>query len=59
MKLTDKQIKVLEKARNDRETYHLEYDSLLEERLKELDPEFMKDLEILREKHEMTYFWYA
>ena len=34
----------LEKYLDDSEVYHIEYDSIIEERLRELDPVFMEEV---------------
>ncbi len=50
--------KVLEELQGDNESYHSNFDRIIEERLEELDPKFMKELNKIYEKHDVT-FWYA
>jgi hypothetical protein len=58
MLLTKKQREILDSQVDDNESYHGFYDTMMEERLMELDPQFMKALERHREKNDVN-FWYA
>ena len=56
MKLNQKQIQEARQLRDDQEGAHARYDELLERRLKNLDPEFLKSL---NENYDTDSFWYA
>lgn len=56
MKLTQKQKNGLNISSGDNEAIHGAYDNLLKERMKELDPEFLEDLD---EEVKGYTFWYG
>lgn len=58
MKMTKEQIKRLKNEIGDDESYHSRFDDILEERLMELDPEFMKQMKRAYKKSGMAR-WYA
>lgn len=49
---------LLQNVRDDDESYHGVFDSIIEERLAELDPEFMKEMKRLYAESGMSR-WYA
>lgn len=56
MKITQEQLDRFAKAieRGDSESFHSIFDDLLEERLMELDPEWMKEMQQFYDKTEMA-----
>lgn len=56
MKLTEEQIKKLTESWGDWEAVHANFDDLVLARLRELDPEFVEQIEKMTENAE---FWYA
>ena len=60
MKLTKEQKELLKKCADDQdwEAYHAAYDEILEGRVKEFDPEFLKSINAHARKAN-AHFWYA
>jgi hypothetical protein len=56
MKLTTEQKEEIKKRCGDWECVHADYDDFMKERLKELDPEFVEDLDLATAG---ATFWYA
>ena len=56
MKLTEPQKQNILINWGEWESFHFEYDKLMEKRLKELDPEFLEELKKLKKG---AIFWYA
>lgn len=55
-RLTEAQRTRLIAVKGDREGFHSAYDTVMEQRLQELDPEFFEELQQLAEGES---FWYA
>ena len=56
MKLSEEQKETIKKSWGDWEAVHAKYDALLEIRLRDLDPEYLADLQ---EATKGATFWYA
>lgn len=55
MRLPNEVKRALKNLIFDFEAYHSQYDDFVEERLRELDPEYLKDLETIRDKHGVQF----